>query len=188
MKYKWLIVLLCCGLIYVSVLQYKIHQYSDNEAIPNADYLIVLGARVKGTVPSLALKYRINAAADYMKNNNQTIAIASGGQGAGEDISEADAIKKGLMKKGIDESRIILEDKSTSTVENLTFSKKLIPAKAKTGVIVTNDFHMYRASSMARDQGLKLSPLPAKTPLIAIPKSYGREYLAISKYYLLKIF
>ncbi|MEH7252628.1 YdcF family protein, partial [Neobacillus niacini] len=148
----------------------------------------ILGARVKGEVPSLSLQYRIDAAASYMKKNNETIAIASGGQGSGEDITEAEAIKRGLLQHGIDESRILLEDKSTDTVENIRYSKILIPKHLHTGLLVTNDFHLYRAKSIARDQGLNLEGLPADTPAIAIPKSYSREYLAITKYYLVKLF
>ncbi len=112
--------------------------------------------------------------------------IASGGQGPGEDISEALAMQKGLIKRGIDKSRILLEDQSTDTHENIEFSKKLIPIQAKIGVIVTNDFHLYRSIMNARDQGLQVHGLPAKTPLITVPKSYIREYLAITKYYLVK--
>ena len=153
-----------------------------------ADYIIILGARVKGEVPSLALQYRIDAAALYLKNNKKAIAIASGGQGPGEDISEAESIKRGLLKRGIDGSRILLEEKSTDTVENIRYSKILIPKHFDAGLVVTNDFHLYRAKSIARDQGLNLQGLPAKTPTIAIPKSYSREYLAITKYYLVKLF
>jgi uncharacterized SAM-binding protein YcdF (DUF218 family) len=175
-------------LIYFAILHMKIREHSDMEASNPADYIIILGARVKGEVPSLALQYRIDSAALYMKNNQQTIAIASGGQGAGEDISEAESIKRGLVQHGIHESRILLEDKSTDTVENIKYSKKLIPQNLHTGLLVTNDFHLYRAKSIARDQGLNLEGLPAKTPVVAIPKSYSREYLAITKYYLVKLF
>lgn len=185
---KWLSILFICGLVYVGVLQYKIYLYKEADVPKDADYVIVLGARVKGTVPSLALKYRIKTAAEYLKKHDHVVAIASGGQGSGEKISEAEAIKRGLMKRGIEESRIILENKSTTTSENLDFSKKLIPSKAKKGLIVTNDFHMYRAMSMAEDDQLQVSALPAETPWIAVPKSYSREYLAITKYYLLKFF
>ncbi|NHM32091.1 YdcF family protein [Neobacillus terrae] len=185
---KWLSILFFLGLVYVGVLQFKIYEYKEAVVPKDADYLIVLGARVKGTVPSLALKYRIIAAAECMKKHGRVIAIASGGQGSGEEISEAEAIKRGLMKRGIDEARIILENKSTTTSENLAFSKKLIPSDANKGLIVTNDFHMYRAMSMAKDDLLQVSALPAETPWIAVPKSYSREYLAITKYYLLKFF
>ena len=85
-------------------------------------------------------------AAEYLKSHEKTIAIVSGGQGKGEDISEALAMKQGLMKQNIAEDRIIMEDKSTSTDENITFSKPLIPQYEK-GMIVTNDFHMFRAKN-----------------------------------------
>jgi uncharacterized SAM-binding protein YcdF (DUF218 family) len=175
-------------ILYFGFLHSKIRDHSNIEVPLHADYIIILGARVKGEIPSLALQYRIDAAANYMKKNKETLAIASGGQGPGEDITEAEAIKRGLLKHGVDGNRIILEDKSTDTVENITFSKKLIPDHLETGLIVSNDFHLYRAKSIAKDQGLSLQGIPAETPTIAIPKSYLREYLAITKYYLVTFF
>jgi uncharacterized SAM-binding protein YcdF (DUF218 family) len=175
-------------ILYFGFLHSKIRDHSNIEVPLHADYIIILGARVKGEIPSLALQYRIDAAANYMKKNKETLAIASGGQGPGEDITEAEAIKRGLLKHGVDGNRIILEDKSTDTVENITFSKKLIPDHLENGLIVSNDFHLYRAKSIAKDQGLSLQGIPAETPTIAIPKSYLREYLAITKYYLVTIF
>lgn len=165
----------------------KIREHCQLETSNSGDYLIILGARVKGTEPSLALQYRIDAAAEYLKKNPETIAIASGGKGPGEDISEAAAIKNSLLKAGIQEERILLEDKSTDTVENIKFSKKLLSNDFETGLLVTNDFHLYRAKSIAKDQGLEVEGLPAETPLVAVPKSYLREYLAITKYYLVKL-
>ncbi|WP_066064931.1 YdcF family protein [Neobacillus soli] len=176
-------ILVFLGLIYVGLLQFKISQFIK-EAPKNADYIIVLGARVKGTVPSLAFASRINAAADYLKKNKNTVVIASGGKGPGEDISEAESVKSELMKNGISENRIILEDQSTDTYENIDFSKKLIPQNAKLGLVVTNTFHLYRAISIARNQNLDVQGLPAKTPRSAVIKSYTREYLAITKFYL----
>lgn len=177
-------ILVIFGLVYAGFLQFKISQYSHVEAPNNADYIIVLGARVKGTVPSLAFASRINAAAKYVKENENTIVIASGGKGSGEDISEAECIKRELVRQGINESRIILEDRSTDTYENIDFSKKLIPGDATSGLVVTNNFHLYRAISIARDHGLDVQGLPAKTPWKAVLKSYTREYLAITKFYL----
>lgn len=175
-------------LLYFASLHAKIRDHADTEVPKHADYIIILGARVKGEIPSLALQYRIDAAANYMKKNKETIAIASGGKGPGEDISEAEAIKRGLVAHGIPSKRLLLEDKSTDTVENIRFSKKLIPNHLEKGLIVTNDFHLYRAKSIARDQGLSLKGIPAETPTVAIPKSYAREYLAITKYYLVTTF
>ncbi|MGG3563005.1 YdcF family protein [Neobacillus rhizosphaerae] len=177
-------ILVALGLIYVGMLQFKISQHIHTDVPKNADYIIVLGARVKGTVPSLAFGSRIKAAASYLKENENTIAIASGGKGPGEDISEAECIKRELIKRGISESRILLEDRSTDTYENINYSRKLIPKNAHSGLVVTNTFHIYRAVSIARDQGLKVNGLPAKTPIQAVVKSYTREYLAITKFYL----
>ncbi|WP_235848472.1 YdcF family protein [Litchfieldia alkalitelluris] len=186
---KLLTVLLCLvslGLLYVVYLQFNMYIATKQEIPKNADYMIILGARVKGTTPSLSLQYRIDAAEKYLKNNPKTIAVASGGQGNGEDISEAESIKRELVKSGINESRILIEDQSTSTNENIMFSKDLLTVGMKTGVVVTNDYHLFRAKLIGSDYDLELVGIPAKTPKIAIPKSYIREYLALTKYYLLK--
>lgn len=171
------------GAIYLAFLHINIHQAIQKEVPNHADYLIVLGAQVRGTVPSLALQYRINTAAEYLTRNKSTVAIVSGGQGSGEEISEAEAMKRGLLKKGIEESRVIMEDRSTSTYENIKYSNQLIPGGAKRGFLVTNDFHVYRAEKIAASQGLNLQGISAKTPRVALIKSYVREYLAITKFY-----
>lgn len=172
------------GLIYAGILQYKIYQYSNMKVPNQVDYIIILGARVKGEEPSLVLQYRINKAAEYLKQNSNTVAIASGGKGPGEDISEAESIKRELIKQGIKEDRILIEDHSTNTRQNIQYSKKLILENAQAGLIVTNDFHMYRARLIAKDQKLKAEGLPAKTPPSIILQSHIREYLAITKQYL----
>ncbi|RDU36550.1 YdcF family protein [Neobacillus piezotolerans] len=181
---KGLVFLLIACLLYVGFLHAQIYRHVKENPAQGAEYLIILGARVKGETPSLALQARIDAAADYLRNNPSTIALASGGKGPGEDISEAEAIKRELMLQGIAENRIILENKSTSTYENIAFSKKLLPEGLQRGLIVTNTFHQYRAKMIARDNGLELGGLPAKTPAQAVVKSYAREYLALTKYFL----
>jgi uncharacterized SAM-binding protein YcdF (DUF218 family) len=183
---KWIITLFLFtvfGLVYVGILHYKMYQHSRMVVPNDADYIIILGARVRGTEPSLALQYRIDAAAEYLKHNKRTIAIASGGKGSGEEISEAEAIKNELLLQGIQDSRIVMEDQSTDTYENIKLSKKLLPEQTNTGLIVTNDFHVYRAKQIAEDNDLLVTGLPAKTPASAVLKSYIREYLAITKYY-----
>ncbi|MFC4322309.1 YdcF family protein [Litchfieldia salsa] len=179
-------IILVSGFSYIGYLQLNMFSSSNKEIPENADYLIILGARVKGTTPSLSLQYRIDAAAEYLNENENTIAIASGGQGPGEDISEAEAIKKELMNQGISESRIFIENQSTSTDENIMFSKKFISNEMKVGLLVTNDYHVFRGTSIAKDYDLSIVGIPAKTPAISIPRSYIREYLALTKYYILK--
>ncbi|MDM5224043.1 YdcF family protein [Peribacillus sp. NJ11] len=172
---------------YFGFLHMKI-QESIHQPIPeNADYLIILGARVKGSVPSLSLQYRIDKAAEYLMANKHTLVIVSGGKGPGEDISEAKAMQQGLIEQGIEEVRIMMEDKSTTTHENIVFSKELIPDPSASGLIVSNDFHIYRAVEIAKKEGLDMKGIPAKTPKVALLKSYSREYLAITKYYLTEL-
>ncbi|MFD6441517.1 YdcF family protein [Peribacillus sp. NPDC060186] len=185
---KFVIIGVVALLVYFGVLHMKI-QESSHQSIPeDASYLIVLGARVKGSVPSLSLQYRIDKAADYLKANKNTVAIVSGGKGPGEDISEAQAMQQELINQGIEGERIIMEDKSTTTIENIAYSKELIPDPTARGLIVTNDFHIYRAVEMAKSEGLDMTGIPAKTPKVVLIKSYIREYLAITKYYLTELF
>ena len=175
--------LVLIGLIYIAFLHVKMYQSSHEKLPVKVDYVIVLGAKVNGTIPSLSLQNRIDEAAGFLIEHENTIVIVSGGQGTDEDISEAKVMQQGLIAHGIDEERIILEDKSTSTYENIIFSKALIPSDLDTGLLVTNDYHLYRAMLIARQEGLDVFGLPAKTPVITVVKSYVREYLAISKFY-----
>ena len=117
------------------------------------DAVIVLGAKVNGTAPSGALDQRIDAAAAYLRDNPETLCIASGGQGDDEGISEAACIRKGLMAQGIAESRIIMEEYSTSTETNFLHSMPLLDPDVRTVGVVTNNFHIYRALRLARVQG-----------------------------------
>lgn len=169
---------------YTILLLWNIHRYANQQPEEEIDYLIVLGARVKGETPSLSLRYRIDAAASFLKDHPQTIAIVSGGQGKGELISEAAAMQKELIAQGIDEKRIILEDKSTNTYMNIKKSRDLIPSGLTNGGVVTNDYHLYRTIKIAKKQGLDLIGIPAKTPKAALVKSYTRELAAITKYLL----
>ena len=113
------------------------------------DYIIVLGGKVNGTEPSGVLLNRIEYAYEYMAANPGTIAIASGGQGPDEGISEAQCIFNGLVARGIDPSRIWLEEQATSTEDNLAYSFAMINDPAKTVGIVTNNFHMFRSLRLA---------------------------------------
>ena len=149
---------------------------------PNSDYVIILGAQVRGKTPSLTLNARINTAAKYLNENPNSKAICSGGQGEGEDITEASAIKQGLLARGIKEDRILLEEKSTNTVENLTFSKAFIDDPKSSVVVITSNFHTYRASRIALKLGYEnLSLSSAQEFLLTTPQYYVREFFALVK-------
>ncbi len=151
------------------------------------DYVIVLGAGVNGTTPSLSLQERINAAADYLQAHPKTQCIVSGGQGPNEDISEARCMFDALTAKGIAPDRIWMEDQSTSTKENLAFSLKLIEEKTgtrpETVGILSSEYHLYRAGRFAAEQGLNAVGIPAKTSWLTLFVSYFvREIFAVCYY------
>lgn len=172
----WLSVLILC------IVEGFIVSESLKPAKRNAEYVIVLGAQVRGTTPSKTLNMRIHTAAEYLKENPNSIVICSGGKGQGELITEALAIKQGLMEQGIEESRILLEDRSTNTVENLRFCKEMIPDPAANIVIVTSDFHVYRAKKIAEHNGYRnVSMCPANEFLVTTISYYVREFFAVTK-------
>lgn len=120
---------------------------------PGLDYVIVLGAQVRGETPSKALTKRLEAAYEYLEANERTKAILSGGQGDGEDITEAEAMHRYLAGRGIAPERLIKEDRSTSTEENLRFSAELAGGRDTAVGLISNNFHICRALMIARKQG-----------------------------------
>ena len=149
--------------------------------IQNLEYIIVLGAHVQCTRLTLALLERTRRALQYLEENPETKAVLSGGQGEGEDISEAQAMCNYLVEHGIDRERLILEGRSTSTTENLKFSLEIIGLDHSVGV-VTNNFHVFRGTAIGKKCGCKeIYPIPSRYRswrlLIYIP----REILAIIK-------
>lgn len=120
---------------------------------PDLDYVVVLGAHVKGTVPSRALKKRLDKAAEYADENPDTLLILSGGQGTGEDITEAECMRRYLVEHGISDTRLILEEKSTDTRQNLIYSHEISGCGSANTGILSNNFHVYRAIKLAQKQG-----------------------------------
>ena len=135
------------------------------------------GGPGEGTKPSKALRKRIDKAAEYLKDNPRTKAVVSGGQGNGEDLSEARVMYDCLLNAGISKDRLMMEDKSTSTVENLKFSAKLTGKSARIGLISQN-FHIYRAVHLARHQGFaNVCGIAAPSEWIYQPHFLVREFL-----------
>ncbi len=157
--------------------------YGKSVPEPGADYVIVLGARVRGEKVVGLLARRLKVAAKYLEENPDTKVILSGGQGKGEDVSEAEAMKRYLVQCGIEESRMILEDESTNTDENLEFSKAKIDNPDAKVVIVSNDFHIFRALRIAKNKGFEnVDGLGASTVWYTVPNMYVREAFAVVKY------
>lgn len=149
------------------------------------DCIVVLGAGLKGETPTLVLIERLNYTLEYLEDNNGTKVIVSGGQGPGETITEAEAMKRYLIRYGVSPDIIMKEERSTSTYENMVFSKALYEAEVgkslKKVMIVTNDFHMFRSKLLARRAGLEPYGMSSATPWYIYPNVFLREYLAVFK-------
>ncbi|SOC02750.1 DUF218 domain-containing protein [Ureibacillus xyleni] len=149
------------------------------------DYLIILGAKIKPNGnPSLSLQNRLDVAVEYLQTHKHVQVIVSGGQGIDEPATEASVMAQYLIDAGIDPLRIQLEEKSTSTYENLLFSKDYLPEGVNHITIVSNDYHLARAKFLADVVGLKADVLAAKTPRSVAAKSHIRERLALLKTYI----
>ena len=154
-----------------------------NDSDLPADAVIVLGAGVNGTTPSMALQTRIDAAARYLQANPDIPAVLSGGQGAGEDISEARAMYDALTARGIDPERLILEEQSANTRQNLRNSLPLLEKQGFDSyggrlAVITNGFHMARVG-LLWDLPTELVQVPAKLPWWLDANYYLRESFAI---------
>ncbi len=151
--------------------------------------VIVLGAQVKPNGPSTSFRLRLDKAAEYLRLNENSVCIVSGGKGMDEPCSEAMCGKDYLTKIGIDEKRILLEDKSVNTKENLLFSKKILPDNNLSNKVAvsTQDFHMFRSLSLAKDLGYNAFALVSKSTRKIYPIHAFREIFALTNYYYRKI-
>lgn len=155
---------------------------------PQADgtnaYAIVLGAKVnENGEPSLSLQYRLETAVAYLEQYPHVKVIVSGGQGKEEPVSEAELMQTYLLEAGIAADRVLQENASTSTFENLSFSKKLLP-EGETGVtIISSDFHLTRAQYLAGKLDLEVDVVSARTPKSVEEKLRLRERAALLKTY-----
>lgn len=146
--------------------------------------IIVLGCRVFGDKPSQALIKRTDAAYNFLLNNPNSAAILSGGQGRDENMSEAECMQKLLNDRGVSKSRLILEDRSTSTDENIRFSLEIMAELGikKEAAIATSEYHQKRASRICDKYGLAVTPISSRTKWNLLPTFLLREMLAEIKF------
>lgn len=179
---KWIKILFAVGMTVFILVEGSIICNAFSLGTPeDADYLIVLGARIRGETPSLALQYRLDKAYEYLNENKETKAVLTGGQGPGESITEAEAMKRYLLGKGIEGERLVLEDKATDTDENLAYAFKIIDEEKEDAsiTVVTSSFHVLRSKMIAKDLGREVSGIGARTLPYLIPTYYLREFFAV---------
>lgn len=184
-------VLFCIGLLWAAVLTgcmiYGANNFGAHAQAKGAT-VVVLGSQVTGTAPSADLLARINTAAAYLKANPQVKCIVSGGKGSGELVSEASVMREYLIKDGIDTSRILIEDRSKTTVENLNNSLAIIEKNGFSHdlAIVTDEYHQFRAGKTAVSLGADSTyAVCAPTPWYIFSACYARELLALTNFLIL---
>ena len=172
---------------YFCVVESFIMRDAHKETDSTADVIIVLGAGVNGTRPSLSLRDRMVGAYDYLIAHPDTVAVVSGGQGEGEDITEAQCMYDWLTAKGIAPERIIMEDKATSTLENLRYSMAIIDGldidEPVIG-LVSSEYHLHRAKRLAAYVGIDVIGIAARTSYPTVAVNYFiREAFAMTEQY-----
>lgn len=159
----------------------------QHKDLTKPDYLIVLGAGLKGSEIKTSLKYRLDTALEFNKMYPDLKIIVSGGQGPDEDISEAEAMKNYLISHGIDEKLIIMENNSTNTYENFLFTKEILDKTTNkndyTLTVVSNGFHMYRSKYLGRKVGFNCLGYPAPSEALTSFNFYIREFFGVIKAY-----
>jgi uncharacterized SAM-binding protein YcdF (DUF218 family) len=181
-------ILVIGGVIYCAALGTLISAFGIFTKPQKSDCIIILGCQVRGETPSRFLIERTDKAIELYNNGYAKYIIASGGKGPGEDISEAEAMRRYMLSKGIDESAIIMEDKSASTLENLHNSKAIMDKMGLgNAVVISNKYHLKRASVMAKRAGIEGCYAGIFVPRYILNEIMGflREIPAITRLYIL---
>lgn len=170
-----------CAALFVMVEGMIISRFGT-VAEPGADYCLILGAQIRASGPSDVLRRRLDAAIAYLEENPDTIAIVSGGQGSDEPVTEAEGMYTYLVAKGIAPERILREEESHNTVANLEYSDELYDIADKNVVLVTNNFHVFRAVSIAEKIGYEyVQGLAASSYPYMVPNNLLREFVGVMK-------
>ena len=172
------------GCVFACVTGAKIVRAAKNTPPEDAPLtVIVLGCRVYDSGPSLMLTARVNTAYDYLTAHPDAVCILSGGQGDDEPMTEAQCMYDMLTNRGVDPARLIKEEESTSTKENILFSAAIIEEEnlPRSVAVVTNEYHQYRASLIAGSLGLtECYAVSAPSQRILLPTYFMRELFGVA--------
>lgn len=176
-----------CVLLAVAFISFLLIYGNFNNATYEEDAVIVLGSGIRGEELTVGLKNRLDAAIQYHENNPDAIIVVSGGQGPQEDITEALAMERYLLRQGVPQDKIIKEEQATSTYENFVYSKQLLDAYFD-GIYrvayITNDYHIYRAGAIARRAGFEhATHCSSATPWYSVVPSCVRECIGVLKFW-----
>ncbi len=183
---KILIVMFVSAVALFLMTELCIISYSFQKAEKGADYVIVLGSQIREDGPSRDYKARLDSAYAYLTENENSIVICTGAKGVNEPISEAQGGKDYLMKKGIPESRILVEDESYNTWQNHENARNMIKDYQNRKILIVScDYHLFRASYIARKLGFRnISVKGGHGMVILLPQYCTREFFALGKEFL----
>lgn len=171
------------GILYCLIISIMMARAASRKPKQTPQAVIVLGCKVNGSTPSLMLSRRIQAAYEAMQQSPDLTAVVSGGQGEYEDISEAQCMENELLRLDIEPERILKEDKSCSTSENLRFSKAILDENGIGGpvLLVTDAYHQFRAQMLARTENLpETGAVTPYTSWYLQPTFWVREWFGIA--------
>ena len=190
LRVRWLRIViticLCAGLLTAAVFEVLMGvAASEKPPEEDAGFVIVLGCGIfaDGRL-TLSLKNRLDAAYEYLIVHEDSLCIMSGGKGGNEPVAEAEAMQRYMLSRGIGAARILTESESTSTLENIENSMRVMaqyPEQPKTVALVTSDYHVFRAMMLARQYGLEAFGIPSETTWSVALACHVREYAAIIK-------
>ena len=176
------VLLLCLEIALISFI--AIYGFSDNVNY-NEDAVVVLGAGIRGDRVTLPLKMRLDKAIEYHYKNPDALIVVTGGQGLQETVTEAYAMEKYLVQNGVDNSKILKEEKATSTVENMKYSKAILDnyfSNDYSVVVITNNFHIFRGATIAKNTGFEnVTHMHAGLQWYNLMPCFLRESLAVIK-------
>lgn len=172
------------GIVFAAGCISVIYAYGQHDTVTyKENAVIVLGSGIKGEELTDNLRYRLDAAAEYYRENKDVMIVVSGGMGTDETIAEALAMERYLLSLGIPSENIIKEDAATSTLENFRFSKEILDeyfGERYTAAYITSDYHIYRAGFLSEAAGFdNPAHTSGKTPLLLVIPNGLRECLAI---------
>jgi len=182
------IIIGCVSFIYIEGRIFESMKSNDDVDVK---YAVVLGAGIDGGKPSLTLKRRLDSGIQFLEEHPSAKLVVSGGFGSGLRISEAEVMKRYLIERGINEGRILKEEKSATSDENLNYTQELLREQdgeqLQDIVIITSDYHMFRAKVIASKYFSRVYGIASDTPFSIMINYSIREYLAVLKLQILEI-
>lgn len=168
--------------VYEVVVGLIIGSHFNDKAVPDLDYIVVPGAQILDGKPGRTFRERLDVATAYLTDNPRTRCVVCGGQGPYESVPEANSGRDYLVEHGIEADRVLLEDRSHSTAQNLYFAAELIDPLHDSVGIITTDYHMARSLALARKAGIAhVSGITVKSFELFPLSSIVRESIAWAK-------